>query len=156
MLYLGGGAHLISQRFCLTLCLAGATACGPEAPQAPLASYQGHNQGLPVPTGRVAVESVVLLALNEPSRLVPAGLALSCDPVVSYPFVAIRARIQGSVIVEGVVAIDGSASQLRMTKGVVPILDQAALDSVRGWRFSQAAPISPGNAFVATLRFVLE
>ena len=52
-----------------------------------------------------------------------------------YPALAMSARIQGVVIVEGTVGEDGRVSYARVIRSI-PLLDQAALDAVRQWEFT--------------------
>jgi periplasmic protein TonB len=57
------------------------------------------------------------------------------DVAPRYPVVAQQARIEGTVIVEAVIGVDGhvqSARSLRPT----PFLEEAALDAVRQWVFT--------------------
>ena len=52
-----------------------------------------------------------------------------------YPAVAQTARVQGVVILEARIGIDGKVSQARVLRSV-PLLDQAALDAVMQWEFT--------------------
>lgn len=54
------------------------------------------------------------------------------EPV--YPTIAARARIQGTVQLRAVIAKDGSIENLQVIGGH-PILQQAALDAVKQWRY---------------------
>ena len=57
------------------------------------------------------------------------------DVAPRYPVVAQQARIEGTVIIEAVIGVDGhvqSARSLRLT----PFLEEAALDAVRQWVFT--------------------
>jgi protein TonB len=51
-----------------------------------------------------------------------------------YPQVARAARVQGVVILEATIGVDGSVSDARILRSI-PLLDQAALAAVRQWRF---------------------
>lgn len=55
-----------------------------------------------------------------------------------YPEVARRARVQGIVILEAIITKDGTVENVRVLRGVHPILDQAAIDSVKQWRYKPA------------------
>ena len=55
------------------------------------------------------------------------------DPV--YPKKAAKAGIEGTVIIEIVVGLDGKAHDARVVHSVDPELDRAALKCVEGWRF---------------------
>jgi TonB family protein len=52
-----------------------------------------------------------------------------------YPDIAKEARVQGVVIVETVIGPDGSVQDARVLRSI-PLLDEAALDAVRQWRFT--------------------
>jgi periplasmic protein TonB len=54
-----------------------------------------------------------------------------------YPVFAQTVRREGLVILEAVIDGKGSAESVRVLKGV-PMLDQAAVDAVRQWRFTPA------------------
>jgi len=74
-------------------------------------------------------------------RVLPVGGAVRApvkihDVTPVYPAVARAARAQGVVILEAVIARDGTVRDVRVIKSV-PLLDQAAIDAVRGWRYSQ-------------------
>jgi TonB family protein len=55
------------------------------------------------------------------------------DPI--YPPVAESARVQGVVILEVVIDPDGHVADVRVLRSI-PLLDQAAIDSVRQWEFA--------------------
>jgi protein TonB len=52
-----------------------------------------------------------------------------------YPPQAIQARIQGVVIIEATIGKDGAVERARVLRSI-PLLDPAALDAVRQWRFT--------------------
>ena len=52
----------------------------------------------------------------------------------SYPTLAVQARVQGSVLLQAVIAKDGTVHDLRVVSGH-PLLVKAALDAVRQWRY---------------------
>ena len=52
-----------------------------------------------------------------------------------YPQIAQQAKIQGIVIIEAIIGKDGSVKEARVLRPV-PMLDQAALDAVRKWKYS--------------------
>jgi protein TonB len=56
----------------------------------------------------------------------------SVDPV--YPQLAQSAGIQGVVILELTIGTDGAVADARILRSI-PLLDQAALDAVRQWRY---------------------
>ena len=51
-----------------------------------------------------------------------------------YPPLAMQARIQGTVLLQAVVAKDGSVQHLRVVSGH-PLLVKAAMDAVKLWRY---------------------
>jgi len=52
-----------------------------------------------------------------------------------YPALAREARVQGLVIIEATIGVDGQVMGARILKSV-PLLDEAALAAVRQWRYS--------------------
>jgi len=54
----------------------------------------------------------------------------------AYPAVAESAQVSGIVIVEAVIGSNGDVTDAKVLKSI-PLLDQAALDAVRQWRYSQ-------------------
>ena len=55
------------------------------------------------------------------------------DP--AYPSIAQQVRLQGIVIIEATIGIDGQVTNARILRSI-PLLDQAALDAVRQWRYT--------------------
>ena len=52
-----------------------------------------------------------------------------------YPAIAKAARVEGMVIVEATIAMDGSVRGARVIRSI-PMLDHAALDAVSQWRYT--------------------
>ena len=52
-----------------------------------------------------------------------------------YPELARRARVQGVVILEAIIGVDGRVQQARVLRSV-PLLDQAALNAVQSWEYT--------------------
>jgi protein TonB len=52
-----------------------------------------------------------------------------------YPKAAQDARVQGVVILETLIGVDGKITNARVLRSV-PMLDQAALDAVMQWEFT--------------------
>jgi protein TonB len=52
-----------------------------------------------------------------------------------YPPIAQSARVQGIVIIEATIGVDGHVTDARVLRSI-PLLDQAALDAVRQWQFT--------------------
>jgi protein TonB len=54
-----------------------------------------------------------------------------------YPAIARAAKVQGIVIIEAVIAKDGSVKDLKILRnGPLAALDEAALDAVKQWKYS--------------------
>jgi protein TonB len=78
--------------------------------------------------------------VKQPPKPVPVGGNIrrpvklgGAEPV--YPAMAQAARIQGMVIIEATLAEDGRVINARVLRSV-PLLDPAALDAVRTWRYT--------------------
>jgi len=56
------------------------------------------------------------------------------DVKAVYPPMAQSAKVQGVVILETVIGVDGRVDQLRVLRSI-PLLDQAAIDAVKEWEF---------------------
>jgi protein TonB len=52
-----------------------------------------------------------------------------------YPAIAQAARVQGVVIIEATIGVDGRLINARLLRSI-PLLDQAALEAVRQWEFT--------------------
>jgi periplasmic protein TonB len=52
-----------------------------------------------------------------------------------YPQLAIIAKVQGTVVVEAVIGINGQVQDARVIRSI-PMLDQAAIDAVKKWVFT--------------------
>ena len=64
---------------------------------------------------------------------VPPHKTVDVRPI--YPEIARAARVQGLVVMEAVLDPSGHVTQLRVVRSV-PMLDQAAMDAVRQWRYT--------------------
>lgn len=51
-----------------------------------------------------------------------------------YPAEAVKARIQGVVVLECVVGADGRVTKAEVVRGI-PLLNDAAVDAVRQWQY---------------------
>jgi len=67
--------------------------------------------------------------------LVPK-LVTRVDPI--YPNVARKARLQGRVIVEAVIGLDGAVESAKILTSTSTLFDDAALEAVRQWRYTPA------------------
>ena len=74
-----------------------------------------------------------------------------------YPEIARAARVEGTVVMEAVLDPTGRVTQIRVIRSV-PLLDQAAVDAVRQWRYTpsvyMARPVSV--LMTITIRFTLQ
>src|SRR5690606_15441624 len=55
------------------------------------------------------------------------------DPV--YPEIAMQAKVRGVIVAEIRIGTDGSVEDAKILRSI-PLLDEAALDAVRQWRFT--------------------
>jgi protein TonB len=55
-----------------------------------------------------------------------------------YPEAARKARMQGVVILEAIITKDGSVSDVRVLRGINPLLDNAAMRAVQQWKYKPA------------------
>jgi periplasmic protein TonB len=54
----------------------------------------------------------------------------------TYPELAKKIGVQGLVVIECVIARDGSVRDPKIVRGAHPLLDKAALEAVRQWKFA--------------------
>lgn len=69
------------------------------------------------------------------------------DVAPAYPEIARRANVEGTVIIEAVIGVDGGVRDARVLRSV-PLLDRAALDAVKQWRY---APTRLGGVAVPVI-----
>lgn len=137
-----------------------AAAPGP-IPEIAIGSPHGVDGGV----GLAPAGAAIVLQPPAPPR--PAGPVRVADLPVSprkiadarpvYPEIARAARREGTVILEAVLDTNGRVTQLRVIKSE-PLLDQAALDAVRQWRYTPSLygghPVSV--LMTITVRFSLQ
>jgi protein TonB len=70
------------------------------------------------------------------------------DP--AYPPMAARAQVQGVVILEAVVGADGRVEEVRVLRSIA-LLDTAAVEAVRKWRYSPLLLNGQAERFVLTV-----
>ncbi len=86
-----------------------------------------------VGTGRPAVvKPKAPISLNVSSGVMAGNLLAKTLP--QYPAIAKAARIQGIVVLQATISKSGSIQNLRVISGP-PMLQQAAMDAVRSWRY---------------------
>jgi protein TonB len=83
------------------------------------------------------------------------ALTKRIEPV--YPDMAVLAKVTGLVILEATVGVDGAVDQVRVLRSV-KLLDQAAVDAVKQWRYSPLMLNGVPTPFVlsVTLSFSLK
>ena len=67
-----------------------------------------------------------------------------------YPPIAVRAQVQGVVILEAVVDLHGRVEDVRVLRSI-PLLDKAAIAAVRQWRYSPLLLNGTPERFVLTV-----
>jgi protein TonB len=118
------------------------------------------------------ISSIEGIGIAEPIEHAPPAAALPLSPIrlhagmqpprklthvdPIYPPVAQSARIEGTVILETVIDIDGHVTSVRVLRSI-PLLDQAAMDAVKRWSFTptllNGTPVP--IALTVTVRFAL-
>lgn len=90
----------------------------------------GTDDGIPEPPSPpppAPQKPVRVTALNMPTKV--------HDVAPVYPAIARAAGVEGMVIIEAVIAVDGTVRDARVLRSK-PLLDHAALDSVKQWRYA--------------------
>jgi protein TonB len=67
-----------------------------------------------------------------------------------YPPIAVRVQVEGVVILEAVVDRNGRVEDVRVLRSI-PLLDAAAIDAVRKWRYSPLLLNGQAERFVLTV-----
>ena len=118
---------------------------GPEItvpPAVPYATEGGFGTGTVTPgAGSLNVPVVPLPPppVRPPDPVRPGGVIKyptkvhHVPPV--YPRLAQDAKVEGLVILEAIIAVDGRVQDVKILRSK-PLLDQAAIDAVRQWRFT--------------------
>ena len=68
----------------------------------------------------------------------------------AYPDLAVRANVEGVVILEAIVDREGHVESVRVLRSM-PLFDRAALDAVRQWQYSPLLLNSKPERFVLTV-----
>jgi protein TonB len=84
----------------------------------------------------------VATAVKEPA------LVHRVDPV--YPVLAVSAGLEGTLILEAIVDRDGRVESLRVLRSQ-GVLDRAALDAVKQWRYSPVLLNGQPEKFILTV-----
>jgi periplasmic protein TonB len=94
--------------------------------------------GLGTVIGNIGTEPVrIVKALRPRSLNVSSGVAegnLLEKILPQYPAIAKAARIQGTVVLQATISKTGMIQNLKVISGP-PMLQQAAVDAVRSWRY---------------------
>ena len=87
----------------------------------------------------------------------PVAPRKTVDARPVYPEIARSARVEGTVVMEAVLDPSGHVTQIRVIRSI-PLLDQAAIDAVRQWRYTASVyngrPVSV--LMTITIRFTLQ
>jgi len=117
---------------------------------APESVVEPLNDGFASDSGVVAfddVNSAIVMDAPPPPPAPPSQRAIShvggnirppqkiVDVAPVYPLIARAAHVGGVVILEAVIAEDGSVRDVNVLRSI-PLLDAAAVEAVRQWRFS--------------------
>ena len=115
----------------------------PEPPPRPVAGRFGVVGGVAggIPGGSVGGVAGGIAAPPPPpqepirvgGKIKPPTKIHNVDPI--YPPIAQSARVSGVVIIEATIGVDGSVTDARVIRPVA-LLDQAALEAVRQWKFT--------------------
>ena len=110
------------------------TSIGIEGGTGPVGASTG--VGLNIPSAPAALPAPV----HKPQEAVRPGGVIRYPAKVQhvapvYPRLAQEARVEGLVILEAVIGVDGRVQDVRVLRSK-PLLDQAAMDAVRQWRFT--------------------
>jgi protein TonB len=81
----------------------------------------------------------------------PPDLLHRVEPV--YSALAAVAHISGAVIVEAVVDVDGSIESVTVLQSRSPLLDKAATDALKQWRYAPLVIAELPTRFVVTVTF---
>jgi len=88
----------------------------------------GHGEG-------PGCEGCNVISAEAPGVTPPVALE---SAVLAYPELARRARVEGVVVLEAIIGADGSVRDVRVLRGAHSLLDPAALEAVRRWRYRPA------------------
>jgi protein TonB len=128
----------------------------PSADGLPPGSSDGFGTSVGPP---IVLMPPVAQKLAGPVRIadLPVAPRKTIDVRPVYPEIARLARREGTVVMEAVLDPTGHVTQLRVIQSV-PMLDQAAMDAVRQWRYTPSTyggqPVSV--LMTITIRFTLQ
>jgi len=134
------------------------TSPGPEVPGA-VSGFPGDEGAVPLGTAITAQPPPDPPKPAGPVRVgeLPVAPRKIADARPVYPEIARSARVEGTVVMEAVLDTAGRVTQIRVIRSI-PLLDQAALDAVRQWRYTPSVyngrPVSV--LMTITMRFTLQ
>ena len=105
---------------------------GDNALQGPGGRMHMHASGGIGAVASASISSAAAGAVRVGGNIRPPTRTQFAEP--AYPPTARAAGVQGVVLIELVVGADGAVSDARVLRSI-PLLDQAALDAVRQWRY---------------------
>lgn len=114
---------------------------GEVSPGPPSGSFPAATGALPAGIGTAVVSGPPPPPpVAIPSQPLPVGGAIRAprkilDVTPAYPEMARAARVQGLVILEAVISQTGAVERVRVLRSQ-PLLDAAAVEAVRGWRYT--------------------
>jgi TonB family protein len=127
--------------------------CPPNSEDPPtVAAPQPSYAEAQVVTGTVQLVGVSIAASDDPPSIQP--LLSQCPVDFLYPVQALKARLQGIVVLRGTLSAGGAIEALWVQQGVNPLLDRAALNAMSAARFPLPfVPDGRERLFTATIAF---
>jgi protein TonB len=89
--------------------------------------------------------------LRTSGAIKPPDLLHRVEPV--YSAIAAVAHIGGVVVVEAIVDVDGSIESVNVLRSTSPLLDRAATDALKQWRYAPLVIAELPTRFVVTVTF---
>lgn len=127
---------------------------GPGGPGSPDGTPDGTGRGLGPPDGEDLDDTEAPLVPG--GRITQPTLVHKVSP--EYPRAARFAKVEGRVILQAVIARDGSVEDVEIVSSSSRLLDAAAIEAVREWRYTPALlngrPVRV--TFRVSVEFVLE
>lgn len=113
-----------------------------ERPQPAIGDLTVAPGGIGVPGGMAAPPDAVIAPPPQPppsDPVRPGGKIQAPVRIVNvapvYPAIALAARVEGTVILEAIIGVDGGVREARVLRSI-PLLDAAAVAAVRQWRYT--------------------
>ncbi len=136
-----GGRTPLTQPTGFTEVLPAPTGEGPELPfeetgERSEPTYPGgHGGDDAADDGGPPCEGCKVISATAPGVTPPVAIE-TVSP--GYPELARRTHLEGVVVLEAIIGRDGFVRDVRVLRGVSPLLDPAALEAVRTWRYRPA------------------